>query len=65
MSDRIIIKKSDSPLGEDVLTRWESEGLTLISVNHVVTHEYPPWSGSWESRQEVVRWVYHFKQVAQ
>ena len=64
MSDRIIIKKSDHPLGEDVLSQWEQGGLTLISVNHVLTHEYPPWMGIGESKQEVVRWIYHFRQVA-
>lgn len=57
------IVKSDSELSEDELNRLEDEEhLSLISVNHVLTHEYPPWDCmGGAGKQEVVRWVYHFK----
>jgi len=58
----IRIHTSRSALNEEELNSMEQEdGLTLISVNHVLTHEYPPWSGMGEGKQEVVRWTYHFR----
>ncbi len=61
MSIRIIA--SEHPFDEDALTRFdENQGLRLISVNHVITHEYPAWASAGAAvKQEVVRWVYHFR----
>jgi len=61
MSDRIRIIKSDHPLEEDELNVYESRGLKLISVNSVLTHEYPTWMGIDAVKQEFVRWTYHFR----
>ncbi len=62
MTDSIRIIKSDQPIDEETLNRYESAGWKLISVNPVTTHEYPAWAcaGS-ASKQEVVRWTYHFR----
>lgn len=60
MGIRVI--KGHREISEEELSSFErDEGWTLISVNHVLTHEYPAWSGMCESKQEVVRWVYHFR----
>lgn len=62
MSDSIRIIKSDQPLDEDALNGYEGEGCRLISVNSVLTHEYPPWMGIGHAvKMEVVRWTYHFR----
>ena len=58
---RIKIIKSDYEFDEATLNRYENQGLTLISVNPVTTHEYPPQMMLGESKQEVVRWTYHFR----
>ena len=58
----IKIQTFNSALSEEELATIEAEeGITLISVNHVLTHEYPRWSGMSESKQEVTRWTYHFR----
>jgi len=61
MSDNIKIIKSDFPFDEETLTRYESQGLTLISVNHVVTSEYVQGIGPESFKHDVVRWTYHFR----
>ncbi len=61
MSDSIKIIESPHPLNEETLNGYESQGLRLISVNSVITHEYPTWMGVDAEKQEVVRWTYHFR----
>jgi len=61
----IKIHTSRYALTEADLNAYEqSKGLTLISVNHMLTHEYPPWSGIGESKREIIRWTYHFRTTA-
>ena len=58
----ITIIKQHGPMSEANLNQQEKLGRELISVNHVVTHEYPPGMGITHAmKQEVVRWVYHFR----
>ncbi len=60
MSIKIIA--SEHPFDEEALARFdENQGLKLITVNHVITHEYVPWAAMSACKQEVVRWVYHFR----
>ncbi len=61
MTDSIRIIKSDYSFDETTLTRYESQGLTLISVNHVVTSEYVQGIGPEAFKHDVVRWIYHFR----
>ncbi len=61
----IKVRMSEYALSEEELNHLEQkDGLTLISVNHVLTHEYPRWTGISESKREVVRWTYHFRTTA-
>ena len=64
MAERIKILRFDYALDEAALNAIEEQqGLTLISVNHVVTHESAGDFGMGSSVQvEHVRWTYHFRE---
>ena len=60
---RIKIVKTDCELNEAELNEYESQGLMLISANHVTTEEYRQGLGPESFKYDVVRWTYHFRET--
>jgi len=58
----IKIIETTSALSEDRLNHLETQGLTLISANCVVTSEYGKVSPMGMShKHDVTKWTYHFR----
>lgn len=58
---RIKIINTCCALDEHQLNDYESQGLELISVNHIVTNEYRTGMGPDAGKHDVIRWTYHFR----
>jgi hypothetical protein len=58
---RIKIITRDEQIDEKMLTRYERQGLTLISVNHVKGSRPIDNGSGWEEYEKTTSWVYHFR----